>query len=413
MKSIKWTVRKQWICAAALMAGFATGVQAGEAPELVPDKALLAKIEALPENTWLKLPPFKVIGDIEWLKGSECLMRGPQIRDYCNKMVWAPERQRALYAGAGHNAPVSNDVWEYDMAANTWVCLYAWDWVFDGLPKDQPDKAAEILKGRIKVNGTALTTLKGAPLRPAHTWWGLAYDAERRKMVFWDAHRGLVFTQTDLIAKALGKAPAEVDHHNFGAYAFLFDPAARKWSAWKDAPKLWESSRLEYIPDRKALWLHSGKTYLREAPDAAEWKDLGATGGPVNGALSAYDPESKTVVAVLSKNTYTFSFDTNQWKQVQNGTSPDAIVPNSTFCYDSSAKCFVLNTGLASPSLWVFDLKKNEWRDPKPAGDVPGPGLLASYYDQARNVTALYTGIVEGSVRKYSVFVYRGKKVAK
>lgn len=381
--------------------------------ELIPDKELLAKIEALPENTWLKLPPAKVVGDIEWLKGSDNLVRGPQVRDYCNKMVWAPERKRALYAGAGHNAPVTNDVWEYDMASNTWVCLYAWDWVFDGIPKDQPEKAAEILKGRIKVNGTALTTLNGAPLRPAHTWWGLAYDAEKRQMVFWDAQRGLVFTPlfspNPLMSKTLGigELPGP------GAHAFLFDPAARKWSAWKDAPKAWESSRLEYIPDRKALWLHSGKTYLLEGSDTADWKDLGATGGPVNGALSAYDPESKTIVAVLNKNTYSFSFETNQWKLLQEGKSPDAVVPESTFCYDTKSKRFVLITSRMTPSLWLFDLKKNEWVDPKPAGDVPGSGTLACYYDQARQVTALYTGIVEGTVRKYSVFVYRGVKAEK
>lgn len=381
--------------------------------ELISDKELLSKIEALPENTWLKLPPSKVVGDIEWLKGSDNLVRGPQVRDYCNKMVWAPERKRALYAGAGHNAPVTNDVWEYDMASNTWVCLYAWDWAFDGIPKDQPEKAAEILKGRIKVNGTTLTTLSGAPLRPAHTWWGLTYDAEKRQMVFWDAHRGLVFTplfsSNPLMSKTLGigELPGP------GAHAFLFDPATRKWSAWKDAPKAWESSRLEYIPDRKALWLHSGKTYLLEGSDTADWKDLGVTGGPVNGALSAYDPESKTIVAVLNKNTYSFSFETNQWKLLQEGKSPDAVVPESTFCYDTVSKRFVLITGRMTPSLWLFDLKKNEWVDPKPSGDVPRPGTLACYYDQARQVTALYTGVVEGTVRKYSVFVYRGVKAEK
>ena len=96
--------------------------------KLPVDEALLKQIAELPGNTWMKLPPVKTAGDLSWLSPkSDYRRQGPRIRDYCNKMVWAPERERALYCGAGHNIHLYNDVWEYDLASNTWICLYAPD----------------------------------------------------------------------------------------------------------------------------------------------------------------------------------------------------------------------------------------------------------------------------------------------
>lgn len=52
-------------------------------PELTPDKELLAKIEALPENTWLKLPPCKTTGDMGVLsKDPDYKRAGPRVWDY-------------------------------------------------------------------------------------------------------------------------------------------------------------------------------------------------------------------------------------------------------------------------------------------------------------------------------------------
>ena len=53
---------------------------------------------------------------------------GPLARDFTLKMVWAPERKRVLFCGANHGVPHRlNDVWEFDLAALTWVMLYAPD----------------------------------------------------------------------------------------------------------------------------------------------------------------------------------------------------------------------------------------------------------------------------------------------
>jgi hypothetical protein len=84
---------------------FAGEVGAGKVePVLAPDNELLAKIAALPDNTWLKLPPCKTTGNMGvFNKDPDYKRQGPRVRDYCNKMVWAPERERALYCGGGHN----------------------------------------------------------------------------------------------------------------------------------------------------------------------------------------------------------------------------------------------------------------------------------------------------------------------
>jgi hypothetical protein len=97
-------------------------------PPPAPDKELLARIEDLPDHTWMKLPAIKTAGELKWpMANNDYRRRGPMVRDYCNRMVSAPERQRALYCGAGHNVHPFNDVWEYDLASNTWICLYAPD----------------------------------------------------------------------------------------------------------------------------------------------------------------------------------------------------------------------------------------------------------------------------------------------
>ena len=62
-----------WLTA-ALAGSMATFALAGPVttrpdPDLPPDRELLARIEALPDNTWLRLPAARIMGDLAWLKG--------------------------------------------------------------------------------------------------------------------------------------------------------------------------------------------------------------------------------------------------------------------------------------------------------------------------------------------------------
>jgi hypothetical protein len=175
-------------------------------------------------------------------------------------------------------------------------------------------------------------------------------------------------------------------------------------------PKAGESSFLEYLPDQKTLWWMSGKTYLYDA-GKNEWQPV-----PINGARmggeSAYDPETKKVVATVGLQTWVFSCETNAWTLAQENAPDGGYVPASTFCYDSTAKKFVLYTNLklkdkpdAGVRLWLYDVKENQWTAPAPQGDGPKVGNVAGYYDPARNVTVVYSNA--------ETWVYRGTKAAK
>lgn len=376
--------------------------------ELAVDEALMKQIAELPNNRWMKLPPVKTTGDLSWLSPqSDYRRQGPRIRDYCNKMVWAPERKRAIYCGAGHNIHLHNDVWEYDLAANTWVCLFAPD------PTAHRKRDEVWYKENVVLRDGVIRTPRGAPLRPAHTWWGLCYDTDRQRLVFWDAHKGLLFTNRTHIASALKIDPQSPILRGSGsgpgeAWVFEFDPATKKWlDVLTDVPKSYESSQLEYLSKQKTLWLHSGRTYFLDS-GRENWES-NTKGFNSNGAVSAYDPESNNVVLVVGTKTLVYDVAKRTWTvAVENG--PDAIhIPHGTFCYDSVAKKFVLFTNtkardksLTGSRLWLFDLKSKTWTDSKPSGGCPQLRGVAGYYDVARNVTVIYSN--------RETWVYRGMK---
>ena len=371
---------------------------------MVPaDEELSKRIAELPARTWMKLPPVKTAGDLSWLSPqSDYRQQGPRIRDYCNRMVWAPERERALYCGAGHNIHLFNDVWEYDLPSNTWICLFAAD------PAAHRNRDEKWYRENVVLRDGVIRTPRNAPLRPAHTWWGLCYDSHRRRLMFWDAHKGLLFTNRKLIASALkidprapllkgsGSGPGE-------AWVFEFDPSSKKWmDVLSGAPKSYESSQMEYLTRQKTLWLHSGKTHLLDSVRKS-WKSHDK-GFNSNGAVSAYDPLSNTVVLVVGSKTLAYECSTNSWEvAVEDG--PDTIhVPHGTFCFDSVARKFVLFTNTngkhEGSRLWLFDLETRTWTKAEPDDGCPQLGGVAGYYDVARNVTVIYSN--------RETWVYRG-----
>lgn len=386
-------------------------------PELIPDQDLLAKIAALPDNSWLKLPPCKTTGDLGVLsKDPDYKRLGPRVRDYCNRMVWAPERNRALYCGGGHNIHPWNDVWEFDLAANTWVCLYGAD---PAPPRFGPGKEAEAeawYKAHAVVKDGVIRTPRGGPLRPCHTWWSFCYDADQKRMLFLESHKGLFATDKAMLAKAHSLELKDPILQTYGsgageAWLLSFDPEA---GAWKEVltkvPKAGESSMLEYLPDQKTLWWCSGKTYLYDTGKKA-WQPVPKDGARLGG-LSAYDPESKKVVSVAGLQTWVFSCATNTWALAQENATDGGLVPVSTFCYDSTAQRCVLYTSLklkdkpdAGPRLWLYDVKENTWTAPAPPDVAPKVGNVAGYYDPARNVTVIYSN--------GETWVYRAKKAAR
>lgn len=402
------------LCAAAACASEPAAPVKPEEP--VPDTELLAKIEAMPDNTWLKLPPCKVIGDMGILnKDPDHKRVGPFVRDYCNKMVWAPERKRALYCGGGHNCNPYNDVWEYDLAANTWICLYG----ADPLPaRFTPEKEAEGIawyKEHAVVKDGVVRTPRGGPMRSCHTWWGLCYDPDLKRMLFLESHKGFFTVDKALLAKAHNLDLKDPMWQTYGsgpgdAWLFAFYPETREWKeVLTKVPKARESSAMEYITGSKTIFWASGKTFLYDA-SKKEWTPVGKD--VVGAGETACDPESNKVVAVVGRDTWVFDGATNAWTQAVKDAPDGTMTPQGTFCYDTAAKKFVLYTTMqikdkpdAGIRLWLYDLKENKWTQPAPEGECPKVGNIAGYYDAARNVTVIYANS--------QIWVYRCKKTSK
>jgi len=107
------------------------------------DEAILKRLASMPPNHGLRLGEARLVGDFnEVARRFDLHKTGPRSRDFCRKMAWAPERQRALFAGANHGSPHRlNDVWEFDLAAMAWTLLYAPDnpRTYGGLGPDASD----------------------------------------------------------------------------------------------------------------------------------------------------------------------------------------------------------------------------------------------------------------------------------
>ncbi len=182
------------------------------------------RIDALTPNHGLRLGLARVVGEFNAVARQFDLHRtGPRSRDYSKKMVWAPERRRALFAGANHGAPHRlNDVWEFDLAAMSWILLYAPDnpRSYAGLGKDPSD---------VVFRDGVLQTLRGGPAVIGHTWSGLTYDPRAQRMVFMNTWPIAV----DPLIRQVGGDPGERFR---GPPLWTFNPRNRSWAILKTAP---------------------------------------------------------------------------------------------------------------------------------------------------------------------------------
>ncbi len=377
-------------------------------PVLEPNQALLKQIKELEVNTWLKLPRPKVIGDLEWTKAmnwKSMLQVGPYGRDFSNKMAWMPDRKRALFAGGGHNVRPLNDVWEYDLAANTWVCLY-------GADRPAQRVKPEWIKSNLVLKDGVLMTKRGGPPRLSHSFDGWNYDSERRVAFMPESLRGAVFVDHKAVAEGLGMTAEELKTKWKPApYLLTFDPYACKWGfITENVPKCGRDPSARYISHLKGYWVSSSVMALYD-PEKKTSKVLSKKGGGGGYASStAYDPDTKSVVVIVPKSkkgpakTWIYYFDTDTWKTAQ----PDAPVGGRSssgyFDYDSTAKCCVLYNASAQEKFWVYDPKANDWTAVKTKGAQPVGGAVIGYYDPARDVVVHYNN--------KGVWVCRLKKVA-
>lgn len=364
-------------------------------PILSADESILNKIKELPDNTWLKLPPIKVVGDLDWCKSfnwESIKTRGPYGRDYSSKAAWMPDRKRAIFAGGGHNIMPYNDVWEYDLASNTWVCLYGSDVPAQG-------QKAEWIKENLIIQNGALQTKRGGPPRLSHTFDGWSYDSDQKLAFMPESLRGAVFVDSKVVAAGLGITDAELNLQWKPAPYFLtFDPYSRKWNyLTENIPKCGRDPSAKYISHLKSWWVNSGGNMGLYDPKTQTTKKLNLKdGGGGYSSSAVYDPETKSMVTIFSVNkegvskTLVYSFETDSWKTALSTAPTGGCSATGYFDYDSASKQFVLYTNTPNPSFWIYNLQANEWTKIEIAGEQPTGGYVIGYYDPERDVLVHY-----------------------
>lgn len=305
---------------------------------------------------------------------------GPRSRDYSRKMVWAPDRQRAIFCGANHGKPHRlNDVWEFDLAAMTWVLLYAPDnpRSYAGLGRDASD---------VVFRNGVLMTQRGGPAVVGHTWSGLTYDPAQRCMLFMNIWP----INVDPLVSEVGGDPAE---RYRGPPLWRFDPESRSWSLVKTPPP-WPKealgAMLEHVPELGGTVWHLNNwqlsaTWLLDA-EAGRWSviahrssSLGfADEAPGRELVGYHDPHHRRLVVQWKNDSFHFDTSARRWRRVASGEGP-----RGHDAFSSLFKNPVDNGGLLidypTRSIWTCDAERMQWRREEPRGTpMPdGPRLLA------------------------------------
>ena len=240
-----------------LFCQFNGSAKADVEPVLRPNEQVLETIRRLKPNTWKKLPPVRTAGDLTWLRKynyERMRTQGPLGRDYSGKMVWMPDRKRAIYAGGGHNIRPFNDVWEYDLPSNTWVCLYAPDPPLGNVNWEQ----STIIKDGV------LQHKRSGPPRLSHTFDAWNYDTNRCLAFLPESLRGAVFVSFDSVSKILALRKEELRRQwKPGPYFITFDPYQRRWQyITKNVPKCGRDPSARYISHLDQYWVNSTECAL-------------------------------------------------------------------------------------------------------------------------------------------------------
>ena len=385
---------------------------------------------------------------------------GPGCRDYCNKMLYAPDLGVALYAGGNHRVPHRmNDVWAFDLGANTWRLLYEPDGGNPGKYKDAyfltsrtlvrkpetvlTEKQKESIENyrqwwneNIVFENGHLTTKQGGPIMPSHTWDGFCYDHAARKLL-WGMGASPA-AQLSTHSYFTGRSVAELEKASDPTYSpmWMFDPVGNRWIHYRtDKPRAalrGMGASMTYLPDLKqSIWYvaaqnvspHAYEMWMFDAVND-RWTELKPNGGksistlarkekvvPGSEVQMAYSPKHKKLVAVLKQDTFVYDVVENQWTKVKTDDRLFAHDAKSVFVYDDHADRFLLlfppeGKGKAM-SLAVYSLASNQWDLVEPNGPgVPETkyGMYMGYYDPKHNVFMVQGRYVD------RIWVYRHKK---
>lgn len=363
-------------------------------PKFDSNSLILEKLSSLKKNQAMFLGRARVVGDFNSIAYRFELDRtGPLARDYSIKMVWAPDRRRALFAGANHGRPHRlNDVWEFDLEALSWILLYAPDnpRSYSGLGDDPRDVV--FAEGVLK-------TKRGGPVVVGHSWWGTTYDTERRLFLFmstWDTNQNAAIRQ-------IGGDPSA---RYTGPPLWSFDPKCRSWNVVKSGkpyPRAPFGGLLEYIPDYDGLVWHTNHWQMQGTwiyrPNENVWNRVSSKAdqadfdrsSPKTEQVGYYDPIRRIIVVQRGSDTFHFSIATQIWRHVL--SRPDDVDhwPNghdafAPIFYDPVSQRGIL-VDFRTNHLWSYDPSATKWTLLSPDGEtIPGGNRRLAYFDVEHEV---------------------------
>ncbi|MEX0715601.1 MAG: hypothetical protein WD066_03400 [Planctomycetaceae bacterium] len=416
-----------------------TSLHAVEPAKYEDDPEIVRLLENLEANTGLQLPNLKTAGEQqELVYGFD--RRGPGVRDYGNKLVYAPDRQTAMYCGANHGAPSRlNDVSEYHLGSNTWRLLLppaggdhgrvdrAHGAIREGKDVEKNEQFLREWYGEHAAvqDGYLQTVANGGPVGPWHTWDGIAYDAAAG-MLLWavlDTDQ-VLRSKAEQYARHTGRKPEEVlSQMKPGVGLYRYDAEKNRWSrSLTDGPKPYlrgMGGSLTYVPElKKTIWYCAAQNvspndFAMWSYDAVanEWKDLKPNGGdslfdvvhkqkaaPSSEVQMAYSPRHKKIVAVLGPNTFAYDIGANEWKHAVTDERNKAHDASTVFAYDSVSDLFLLLNrpkGQYEPDVELrgFRLATGKWETITPKGEMVQKipyGGLAGYFDPRHEVFVVY-----------------------
>ena len=364
---------------------------ATEPRKIEPNPKVVTVLKNLGENESAWLPHVKTRGEF-----NESLTRhghhktGPRPRNYCLKWVWAADRRRALFCGGNAGVPHKlNDVWEYDLASNTWILLWEPDPDTNRVRHMTPEDAKQYLDEFVKLDADSgeLMTRRGAPFDPVHTWWGLTYDPEIHALLW-------IMGNHHLHGVFLDQHPELKDQYKMGGYhpmrLWAYYPHQNEWEFIKSPSELRKSPAaiLEYIPElhgslyytechaqqgifhsktRQWTWqqLASSSTRLRTDPDF-----------PLREAVAAYDSLNKVLVVhhgggarrgqPVPKKTWHYDVTAVKWERIiESDEGPVGADSQGPMVYDSVANACLL---VAPDGLWRYEVNDKRWQKVTPTG---------------------------------------------
>jgi hypothetical protein len=349
-----------------LTTGFALSAIGQVLPALQANQAVLNIINSLGDNEGAFLPDFTVtdlFGGEGLAAFSSFATSGPGIRHYCNKWPYSKSRSRALYCGGNHGVPhLLNDVWEYDLASNTWVMIH------------KPDDG----------------------VHPCHTWWGLTYNQKADKL-YWMAAASNTMTWTwPLVASGVPLA--------------VYDPYAQ--NGWGTIPNtspnpndggngVSQAGILEYIPGRDIVVWYGTDAYpdgmWSYNPNTHQWTELISkyeVGGycdscPGMSAVANYDRHSDVLVVFDGSEIYAYSFTSNSWQKKGNSTF-SGLASSSALAYDPIHN---IHLHFKDGQISTYHYPTNTVQDVTPAGQTLTSDMAMCYFDEKYNVFVFYDNI--------------------